>query len=98
MGNSLISGHLDTKTNPRSVFYNLQKLNPGDSVIITDTQGHIIEFKVTGKKVYGYKEKVDGLFAHVSDRNLNLITCTGKWLPSENTYDKRLVVFAKMID
>ncbi|MDP9350328.1 MAG: class F sortase, partial [Chloroflexota bacterium] len=50
-GNSVIAGHLDSKTGP-AVFSNLQDLQVGDVVSVVDESGETTRFKVRKMEVY----------------------------------------------
>jgi LPXTG-site transpeptidase (sortase) family protein len=97
-GSSVMGAHVDNGGNIGGVFKNLKKLKVGQSIYITAGDGSIYEYKVTARKVYNYKTKfTDEVFAQKDTERLNLITCYGKWLPKENTYNQRLVVYTKLV-
>jgi sortase (surface protein transpeptidase) len=101
IGNAVLGAHVDNGgKNPttKGVFKNLKNLIPGDDIYITDANGKELHFKVATTRVYTYdsKETLE-IFGPTTSRNLNLITCYGKWLPKAGTYDKRLIVFAKLV-
>ncbi len=95
-GNSVIAGHVDSKTGP-SVFYHLEDLSEGDEVFITDKDGETLTFVVTGKERYPFQNApIEKIFGPTDDANLNLITCTGNFSQSHGTHEERLVVFTDL--
>ena len=97
-GSAVINGHLDGKEVPQAVFYNLGKLKPGDLVEVEDKKGRVVQFRVTGTKLYDYDAPTAEIFAgDASKTQLNLITCTGDWLKTEKLYSKRIVVFTELV-
>ena len=97
-GSAVINGHLDGKEVPQAVFYNLGKLKPGDLVEVEDKKGKVVQFRVTGTKLYDYDAPTAEIFAgDASKTRLNLITCTGDWLTTEKLYSKRIVVFTELV-
>jgi len=97
-GSAVINGHFDGKDVPKAVFYNLNKLAPGDVVEVEDKDGSIFQFKVVGRKTYNYDDSAGEVFYGDSSRRmLNLITCSGDWVKSKKLYAKRIVVFTELI-
>jgi sortase (surface protein transpeptidase) len=99
IGNSVLAGHVNGGANSKQgVFHNLSKLTPSDTIKIVDKNGTEKTFRVTHTEVYDYKKApLREIFGTSTTANLNLITCTGTWIPQEKTYDKRLVVFTELI-
>ena len=97
-GYSIIDGHVDNGLALAGVFKYLYKTNLGDSVYVT-TQGNVrLHFKVTQIQTYSYDStSTDALSFSATGSYLRLITCTGQWLSMHRTYDKRLLVTAKLI-
>lgn len=99
-GNAVIEGHLDEVVSPYAVFFNLDKLRPGDEVDITDMKKRTVRFSVTGSKTEPYNAPTDDIFGITSpggESMLMLVTCAGTWMPEKDQYDERLVVSAKRI-
>ena len=97
IGNSVIAGHLDSKTG-KAVFWDLNKLKAGSVVSIIANDGRTLSFKVIGRKRYSIKNApLEEIFGSSDEAYLNLITCFGDWLPKEQTYSQRLVVFTKLL-
>lgn len=99
VGNAAISGHVDNALGMNAIFSNLDQLNTGDEIIIRDTSGKDIKFRVTHIGTYDYKNApLNEIFGTTEKRRLNLITCTGDWIQSEKTYSHRLVVYAEAVN
>jgi LPXTG-site transpeptidase (sortase) family protein len=95
-GNAVMAGHVDSKTGP-AVFYKLDKLKPGDEVILKDKSGTDRRFVVTGKKSFPRKEApIEDIFGFSYQSNLNLITCTGEFNRKARTHEERLVVYTEL--
>lgn len=95
-GNSVIAGHVDSKTGP-AIFYQLDQLTKGDDVLIQDEAGNTLRFRVTKTERYDTKTApIEEIFGATSNRNLNLITCSGTF--GDGGYDKRFVVYTELVD
>lgn len=98
-GSAVIDGHLDGINTPRAVFYDLEKLKPGDLVEVEDANGKTRMFRVVESKYYDYKASStqEIFWGDASKARLNLITCTGDWIKANRTYDERVVVFTELV-
>lgn len=96
-GNAIIIGHLDTRTSPNAVFFNLYKLKIGDEIIVENNNNTTLVFKVTESKTYKYDQSPEEVFGQTEKKRLNLITCAGNWLEDKKMYEERLIVSAEMI-
>ncbi|SDO34987.1 class F sortase [Alkalicoccus daliensis] len=95
-GNAVLAGHVDDRTGP-AVFYDLNKLEEGDEIIVTSEDGEAYTFLVSHKEAYPYDDApIDVVFGKTSSRNLNLITCTGEFDTNAGTHRERLVVFTEL--
>lgn len=92
-GSAVIAGHLNTTDGQPGVFARLSELKPGDKIFVKDDQERSFQFNVNKTETYeaGYAESVYNLN---DNYYLNLITCSGTWNNSKNSYDKRLIVTA----
>jgi LPXTG-site transpeptidase (sortase) family protein len=96
-GSAVFGAHVDNGGRVNGVFKNLKKLAVGDKILIADQAGKMLTFTVAGKKIYSYDEKnTEEIFGATDKARLNLITCYGRFMPSLNTYDQRLVIFAEL--
>lgn len=95
-GNAVIAGHVDSKTGP-AIFYQLDQLKEGDDVLIQDEAGNTLRFRVTKTERYDTKTApIEEIFGATSNRNLNLITCSGTF--GDGGYDERFVVYTELVD
>ena len=93
-GTAVIAGHLDGLRGEPGVFSNLSKLAPGDTILVTESNGVSVSFIVRATKRYPQTEQPTEVFTSTSGSHLNIITCTGSWDRSEHRFAERLVVFA----
>ena len=96
-GSGVIAGHLNGKNGEDGVFIDLYKLKTGERLSVIDDKGATITFEVSESRIYdpGYADEV---FSRNDGVYLNLITCDGVWDGAKKSYDKRLVVFTKMVN
>ncbi|MCX6706478.1 MAG: class F sortase [Candidatus Woesebacteria bacterium] len=97
IGSAVIAGHFNGKNGEEAVFFNLYKLKVGDKLYVEDDKGTSTTFVVRESRTYGlgYAEEV---FSSNDNAHLNLITCDGVWDGAKKSYDKRLVVFADIVN
>lgn len=96
-GAAVISGHLDTKTGSPGVFYKLNTLRKGDTIIVIDLQGKQYTFFVYDLVSYDFdKLPLSQIFGSMPRPSLNLITCDGVFDKHTQNYTKRLVVYATL--
>jgi sortase A len=90
-GNMVLFGHLD---GPYSTFLRLRELKPGDEfTVITEEAQH--QYRV--RSVYETTPDDVAVLAPTDAATATLITCSGKWIPAQRTYDHRLIVTADYI-
>jgi sortase (surface protein transpeptidase) len=99
-GAMFIYGHVSS-WQAYGAFYNVKKLQPGDSITVTRGDDKAFTYKVVATKTYPY-DKVD-MNAVLSPVNgsitgMNLMTCTGKIIKGTSEFDQRLVVFTTLAD
>ncbi len=93
---AVIDGHLDGKNVAQAVFFNLDKLKPGDVVEVTGSDGKVLQFKVTNSKLYDYNAATNDIFdPNPAHTRLILITCGGDYQGGQ--YVKRVVVFTELV-
>jgi len=98
-GNAVIAGHLDTNTGGPAVFWSLDKVQPGDEVIVQYGNGDKYTFEVASSEVYLQETEgpiIERIFGPSLTSDLNLITCDGAWDHGQATYTHRLVVFTTL--
>lgn len=97
-GNAVIAGHVDSKSGP-AIFYKLDQLKKNDVIEVEDEAGNILTFQVYDLKTFPRLEApVEEIFGFTYRKTLSLITCTGDFNRSERTHEKRLVVYAELLE
>jgi sortase (surface protein transpeptidase) len=100
VGSAVIDGHVDTGgwVPMPGIFKHLRDLESRDIITVRMSDGTDVRFSVTESNVYDKNKFPGELIFHENDAAyLKIITCHGKWLPSENTYADRLVVTAVLV-
>ncbi len=87
-GNTVMVGHRFTYTNPRGVFYYLDKLNLGDPIVVY-WHAKAYKYETTAMKVVPPTD--ESVEAPSSDSQLTLYTCTPLW-----SLKDRLVITAEL--
>ena len=100
-GTMLMDGHNGGPTRD-GVFKRLGELKSGDEIVIT--RGDNEEFRYTVQEVKhmsvdelnnGHMQTMTKAIAPGRE-GLNLITCTGTWVPAKQTYDQRVTIRASL--
>ncbi|WP_226683196.1 class F sortase [Sutcliffiella horikoshii] len=95
-GNSVISGHVDSRNGP-AVFFDLKNLEAGDEIIVSSADGESLTYVVDRIETYPENESpVEAIFDYSFQSNLNLITCTGTFNRESRNYSDRLVVYSSL--
>lgn len=98
LGSAVITGHVDNALGLPGVFTNLDDMKIGDEFFVESYGGKELRFKVVEIQSYPYTlVPLKVLFSRNDLPRLNLITCSGKWLSGERSYDERLVVYAELV-
>lgn len=87
-GNTVLVGHRFSYTNPRGIFYFLNKVKLGDQLGL-QWNDHLYHYKVSEIKEVAPSDVA--IEAPTADNRLTLFTCTPLWLPKH-----RLVVVAQL--
>jgi sortase (surface protein transpeptidase) len=101
VGNAVLAGHVDRNDGSRAVFWNLDKIHPGNLITIVTQSGQTLTFRVTDVEAFDNPDGgpndpiIQRVFGPATSANLNLITCYGDWVGTE--YNKRLVVFSTLV-
>ena len=96
-GSAAILGHVDSTSGP-AIFYNLNKLRPGNKITVKLADGKTVEFSVIGLRVYpkdNFPSKV--VYGSKGYSALQLITCAGTFDSATHHYLSNLVVFTKRV-
>lgn len=98
-GNAVFAGHVNNALGLPGVFTNLAKLKVGDTVEVIGEGGQVLTYAVENINEY-YLESAPlaEIFARSGSSRVVLITCQGSWDQQTRTYDKRLVVVARLLN
>jgi len=96
----VLAGHYDWYYGQKGIFYDLSKLLIDDKVHIFDSVGRVHTYivyetlYVKNQDEYAVKEA----FRDTLNPELTLITCGGVWNNELETYDKRFLVKARLVE
>lgn len=99
LGAVLIDGHNGGPTKD-GIFKRLPELAIGSLITIERGDGKKVTYVVKENKTVDVEELNNGGMEELArsaeggSQGLNLISCTGKWIPAKETYDKRVIVRA----
>lgn len=94
-GSAVLDGHSDDFHGNPAVFFNLDQLQKGDQILVTDQTGKKLTFTVEDNVVYPTDQMpLQQIFAADDKARLNLITCHGEWDTNMQTYNQRTVIYA----
>lgn len=98
-GSAVVAGHVDNALGTPAIFYELPKLELGDSIYVTNSAGEKLHFQVIDKEIYRYDQApAEKIFNDSTGTYLNLITCQGDWVPEARSAENRLVVYTKLVE
>ena len=98
-GSAVLAGHLDAPDGTPGIFWDLDTLEVGDEINIKDENGNKLVFEVFDKQIYEDENfPIKEVFGKDEDAYLNLITCEGTFDTTAKNYDKRYVVFSKLVE
>ncbi len=96
-GSAVIDGHVDRPGGLPAIFWNLRSLQAGDTVMVANAQGKTLRFRVLRIASYPPDQApLPDIFEKTGGVYLNLITCSGTWIPSQHQTTLRLVVYTVM--
>jgi len=97
LGPSIILGHVDSRQFGPGVFYDLQKLQAGDSVEVSREDGTVAIFSIDAVQTV---QKSDfptlAVYGNLDHAGLRLITCGGEFDPDAQSYESNIIVFATL--
>ena len=97
MGPAIIVGHVDGP-HGESVFYELGKLKPGETVTMSLADHKTAEFSIYSVEYYPKGEfPGDRVYGDYSRPGLRIITCGGAFLGGATGYADNVVVYASLI-
>jgi sortase A len=98
-GSAVIDGHVDTPTGEPAVFAKISTLKNGDNIEVIDQNNVKHTFEVTKVADYDLATiPLEEIFSSKTRPGLNLITCAGTFDKSKKMYDKRTVVYSKLVN
>lgn len=97
-GSAIIAGHVNNGIALPAIFSRLEELKKGDAIYITREDGELLHFSVTKSDIYDFNSRLNEIFTNDNQKIIKLITCTGTWIQSYKTHDKRLVVTAVLVE
>lgn len=96
-GSAVIAGHVDNGLALPGVFKHLSDLKIGDELYVQTIDGSKLRFVVQDIQKYSHTAvPTEEVFNARGAAHLNLITCDGTWIPTDKTYDKRLIVYSTL--
>jgi len=95
-GLSIIDGHYSGRYQ-KAAFADLKKLKTGDKFTVEYGDHHSVNFEVKNIRTMSISDVAVALFERdkTIEKQLNLITCGGKYLPNEKTFYSRILVVAR---
>jgi LPXTG-site transpeptidase (sortase) family protein len=94
-GSAVLSGHVDSRTQGRGAFFDLEDLDVGDEVIVEGGQ-QVRTWRVVARQRFPKDElPVDDLFTRSGAPRLVLITCGGAFDAGARSYSDNVVVVAE---
>ena len=94
-GSMVIAGHVDSAQQGDGAFARLRRLEPGDRVEVTGSDGHAVPFRVVGREEYPKATiRLDRYFTTAGPPRLTLITCGGPFDRRTGHYRDNVVVTA----
>jgi LPXTG-site transpeptidase (sortase) family protein len=97
-GSAVMAGHVDNALALAGVFKHLDEVEKGDEVQVRTEGGKTLRFVVVSVNTYNYRNVPTEVIFNQNDKaRLRLITCGGKWVQSDKSYDTRVVVTAELI-
>jgi len=93
---AIFAGHVDSFEGP-AVFYDLDKLKPGAQVRVTQANKAVAVYVVTASAQYEKKSfPAAQIYRDRTESQIVLITCTGVFDKSKQSYAENLVVTARL--
>jgi LPXTG-site transpeptidase (sortase) family protein len=98
-GTVIIDGHYDMVGGAPAAFFSLKNTKVNDTVVLVDDLDRSFTYKVTSTSYVDINDpnRTD-VFEKGTGKRLVLVTCGGVWNASLQTYDKRLVVEATLLE
>jgi flagellar basal body L-ring protein FlgH len=96
-GPAVILGHIDG-AKQKGLFYDLGKMQVGDTITITLKDGTVLTFQVYRILQQSKNQfPTQVVYQPTSVPEIRAITCTGPWVGGVNGYGDNLIVFASLV-
>ena len=96
-GSAVLDGHLNRPGGAPAIFWYLSALKIGDAVVVTTSEGKTLRYRVTGTARYAPQQApLQDIFGDTQGYHLNLITCAGYWISTEQQTSLRMVVYTSL--
>jgi hypothetical protein len=96
-GPSVIIGHIDSREEGPSVFFELGRVRPGQQVEVTRADGARLAFDVYAVRTVPKDAfPTDEVYGGTAGPELRLITCGGSFDAADRNYRDNVVVFARL--
>ncbi|HVV15015.1 MAG TPA: class F sortase [Candidatus Paceibacterota bacterium] len=97
-GNAVFAGHVNNALTTAGVFSHLSQIKEGATIQVLDKDGRSLSYEVTSIEEYPAEAApADAVFSTEGPSQIILITCDGDWDSVAHSFDKRLVVVARLI-
>lgn len=98
IGPAVIAGHVDSLKGP-AIFWNLNKLQPGDLIKIKREDNRTVTFKVDKQELLDQNNfPTEAVYGNIGHAGLRLITCGGDFNILTRHYSHNVVVYASMVN
>jgi hypothetical protein len=95
-GSAVILGHVDSYQGV-GVFFDLKKVQPGNTIDVTRADGRTAHFKVTDVRMYDKTQFPDQVvFGPRGGATLQIVTCGGQFDQAAKSYLSNVVVFSSL--
>ncbi|RIJ69555.1 sortase [Nakamurella silvestris] len=97
-GPSILLGHIDSRRYGPGVFYDLDKLVPGDTVEVTRADGSVATFTIDKVQSYLKSEfPTEEVYGNIDHAGIRLITCGGAFNSDEGSYESNIIAFGSLV-
>jgi len=98
VGPAVILGHVDSRQGP-AVFYDLRRLQPGDTVQIDRVDGSAVTYAVDRVEKHSKNAfPTDTVYGPTPEPVLRLVTCGGDFDRDARSYKDNVIVFANLVE
>lgn len=97
-GPSVVAGHVDSMDGP-AVFYDLDKLAPGDEVVVRYDNAETVAFRIERIEQHPKDHfPTEEVYADTEAPELRLVTCGGLFDRNQRSYKDNIIAFATVAD